>query len=130
MVKNILVGEYKKVIFLHQAVISKDVWKTQFLDDPIMATTNLFGNIINIHPFENGNGKICDLILAHVLTQMKCCLFPAILSSFQRRGRRHYIRTVKTVDRKPSTLCTMILKSLMHWWDNFEKNARNDLTET
>ena len=67
MVKNILVGEYKKVIFLHQAVISKDVWKTQFLDDPIMATTNLFGNIINIHPFEDGNGRICRLILAHVL---------------------------------------------------------------
>ena len=27
-------------------------------DDPIMAVTNLFGNIINIHPFEDGNGKI------------------------------------------------------------------------
>ena len=27
--------------------------------DPIMATTNLFGHIINIHPFEDGNGRIC-----------------------------------------------------------------------
>ena len=35
-------------------------------DDPIMAATNLFGNIINIHPFEDGNGRICRLILAHV----------------------------------------------------------------
>ena len=26
--------------------------------DPIMAVTNLFGNIINIHPFEDGNGRI------------------------------------------------------------------------
>ena len=24
-------------------------------DDPIVTATNLFGNIINIHPFENGN---------------------------------------------------------------------------
>ena len=32
-------------------------------DDPIMAATNLFGNIINIHPFEDGNGRICHLIL-------------------------------------------------------------------
>ena len=24
-------------------------------DDLIMAATNLFGNIINIHPFEDGN---------------------------------------------------------------------------
>ena len=31
-------------------------------DDPIMAATNLFGNIINIHPFENGNGRICRSI--------------------------------------------------------------------
>ena len=36
-------------------------------DDPIMVATNLFGNIINIHPFEDGNGRICRLILAHVL---------------------------------------------------------------
>ena len=27
-------------------------------DDPIMAATNLLGNIINIHPLEGGNGKI------------------------------------------------------------------------
>ena len=78
-------------------------------DDPIMAATNLFGNIINTHPFEDGNGRICCLILAHVLMQMKCCLFPVILSSFHRRGRRHYIRVVKMFDRKPSMLYTMIL---------------------
>ena len=35
--------------------------------DLIMATTNLFGNIINIHLFKDGNGKICRLILTHVL---------------------------------------------------------------
>ena len=31
-------------------------------DDLIMAATNLFGNIINIHRFEDGNGRICSLI--------------------------------------------------------------------
>ena len=36
-------------------------------DDPIMAAKNLFGNIINIHPFEHGNRRISRLILAHVL---------------------------------------------------------------
>ena len=33
-------------------------------DNPIMAATNLFGNTINIHPFEDGNRRICRLILA------------------------------------------------------------------
>ena len=51
-------------------------------DDLIMVATNLFGNIINVHSFEDGNGRICRLILVHVLMQMKCCLFPVILSSF------------------------------------------------
>ena len=69
-------------------------------DDLIMAVTNLFGNI-NIHPFEDGNGKICRLNLAHVLIKMKCSLFLVILSSFHRRGRRHYARAVKMFDRKP-----------------------------
>ena len=63
-----------------------------------MTATNLFGNI-NIHPFEDGNGRICRLISAHVLMQMKCCLFSVILSSFHRRGRRHYMRAVKMFDR-------------------------------
>ena len=51
-------------------------------DDSIMVATNLFGNIINIYPFEDGNGRICRLILADVLIQIKCYLFLVILSSF------------------------------------------------
>ena len=93
-------------------------------NDPIMTATNLFGNIINIHPFEDGNGRICCLTLAHVLIQMKCCLFPIILSFFHRRSRRHCIRAVKTFHRKLSMLYTMIVKSLIHCWDNFEQNAK------
>ena len=54
-------------------------------DDSIMAATN---------------GRICRLILAHVLIQMKCCLFPGNLSSFHGRGRRRYKRPVKMFDRK------------------------------
>ena len=70
------------IIFLHQQVILKDTWKSHFLgfyeskkDDPIMAATNLFGNIFNIYPFEDGNGRICCLILAHVLKQMNQIIF-------------------------------------------------------
>ena len=82
----------------------------------------IFGEIINIHLFEGANGRICCLILAHVLIQMKCCLFPVILSSFHRRGRRHYIRAVKMFDRKPSMLYTMIVKSLIVY--RFGQNAK------
>ena len=93
-------------------------------DDLIMGAKNLFGNIINVRPFEDGNRRMCHFILAHALIQMECCLFPVILSSFHRRGRRHYIRAVKMFDRKPSMFYTMIVKYLIHCWDNLEQNVR------
>ena len=92
-------------------------------DDPIMAATNLSGNLVNIHLFKDGNGRICRLVLAHVLIQMKCCLFPVILSSFHRCGR-YYVRAVNMFLRKPSRLYTMIVKSQIHCWDNFEKKEK------
>ena len=135
--KDVLAGEYRKslvfagyYIFVSAGRIERYMEDAIFRfyetkkDDLIMAATNLFGSIIHTHPFEDGNGRICRLILAHVLIQMKCCLFPVILSSFHRRGRRHYIRAVKMFDRKPSMLYTMIVKSLIHCWDNFEQNAK------
>ena len=135
--KDVLVGEYRKSpvfvgyhIFAPAGYIERYMEDAVFRfhktkkDDPIIAATNLYGNIINIDPFEDGNGRICRLILAHVLIQMKCSLFPVILSSFHRRSRRHYIRAVKIFDRKPSTLYTMIVKSLIHCLDNFEQNAK------
>ena len=91
-------------------------------DGPVMATTNLFGNIM--HQFEDGNGGICRLILAHVLIQMKCCLFTVILSTFHKRGRRHYIQAVKGYHENLSMLYTITVKSLVHYWDNFEQNAK------
>ena len=93
-------------------------------DDLIMGAKNLFGNIINVRPFEDGNRRMCHFILGRALIQMECCLFPVILSSFHRRGRRHYIRAVKMFDRKPSMFYTMIVKSLIHCWDNLEQNVR------
>ena len=135
--KDVSVGEYRKspaFAGYHISVSARHIERymedTIFRfhktkkDDPIMTATNLFGEIINIHPFEDGDERICRLILAHVLMQMKCCLFPVIFSSFHRRRRRHYIRTVNMFDRKPSMLYTLIVKSLVHCWDNFKQNAR------
>ena len=117
--KNILLREYRKL----PAFAGYCIFAPANLDDPIMAATILFRNITNIHRFEDGNRRICRLVLAHVLMQMKCCLFPVILSSFDRSGRRHG-RAVKMFGRKPSMLFTMIVKSLIHCWDNFEQNAK------
>ena len=86
-----------------------------------MVTTSMLRRQVWI---EDGSGRTYRLILALVLIQMKCSLFPVILSSFHRGGRRHYIRAVKMFDRKPSMLYTMIAMSLVRVWDNFEQNAK------
>ena len=135
--KDVLAREYRKSpafasyhIFVSAGHIERYKEESIFIfyvtkkDDPIMAATNLLGNIINRHPFENGNARICRLTLAHVLIQMKCCLFSVILSSFHRRGRRRYIRAVKMFGRNSSIFYTMIVKSLIHSWDKFEHNAK------
>ena len=134
--EKVLMGEYRKSpafagyhTFVSASPIERWMEDTIFRfhetknDNPIMAATNLFGNITNIHPFEDRNGRISCLVLAHVLIQMKC-LFLVTLSSFYRRGRTHHIRAVKMVDRKPSKLYTMIVKSLIRCWNNFEQNAK------
>ena len=95
--KDVLAGKYRKSpafagyhIFVSAGHIERYMEDAIFRfhqtkkDDPVMAATNLFGNIINTHPFENGIGRICRLILGHVLIQMKCCLFPVVLSSFHK----------------------------------------------
>ena len=75
--KDVLVGEYRKSpvfagyhTFAPAGQIKRYMEDAIFgfhktkKDDPIMAATNLFGSIIDIHPFEDGNGRICYLILA------------------------------------------------------------------
>ena len=70
--KDVLVGEYRKLpvfsgyhIFAPATLIKKyEIFKFHETkkDDPVKAATNLFGKIINIHPFEDGNGRTSRLI--------------------------------------------------------------------
>ena len=53
--------------------------------DPILAAANLFIDLINIHPFEDGNGRLCLMTLFCVLVQDGCCgPFTVLLSSFNK----------------------------------------------
>ena len=133
--KPVLIGEYRKTKvfagfheFAPVSAISRLV--TDALNryysadsiDPILNSAKLFIDLINIHPFEDGNGRLCRLIISHVLMESGLSLFPVLLSSFHKRGRRHYIQAVKRFEEKPSLLYTMVCKSLVKVWENFEQN--------
>ena len=70
--EDILMGEYRKSpafsgyhIFTPVGYIERCMEDVIFRfhetkkNDPIMAATDMFSNNINIHPFGDGNGKIC-----------------------------------------------------------------------
>ena len=112
--KDVLVGEYRK-----SPVFVKHYYRTfppadtieRLRDDalycyyhpndptidPILVAAKLFADLIRIHPFENENGRLCGMILSHMLIQDGCYAFPVLLGSFNKRERRHYIRAVKGI---------------------------------
>ena len=118
------------IIFLYQPAILKDAWKTQFLGSMKLkrmiqlCPLQICLETLSIYIHLNMGMEESVAWFEHVLIQIKCCLFPVLLSSFHRRDRRHYIRAVKVFDRKPSMFYTMIVKSLIQCWDNSEQNAR------
>ena len=60
-------------------------------DDSISAVVKLFADMINTHPFEDENGRLCQVMLPHVLVQASLSLFLVLLSSFHKPGRKHCI---------------------------------------
>ena len=88
--KGVLVGEYRKSpIFLRYRIFLPTGTIERLVDDalycyyhlndptidPILAVTNLFVDLINIHPFEDGYGRLYRMILSHVLMRGGCSLF-------------------------------------------------------
>ena len=88
--------------------------------DLILAAAGLFIDLINIRPFEDGNGRLCRMILSHVLIQDRCC-GPFTVSLFNKRGMRHYIQAVNRYHENPSMLYIVIK---LYCWDYFEQNTK------
>ena len=69
---------------------------------------NLFVDLIRIHPLEDENGRLCRMILSHVLIQDGYYAFLILLDSFNKREKRCYIQAVNRYHENPSMLYTMI----------------------
>ena len=125
----VLVGEFRKTRafagyheFHPPFTISREVREALDRYYSGEKAVRLFMDLISIHPFEDGNGRLCRLLLSRALMENGLSLFPVLLSSFHRRGRRHVIQAIKKFDYRPSLFYTLVCKSLVEVWEKFEKS--------
>jgi len=92
----------------------------------ITVAARLFYRLVTVHPFEDGNGRLCRMVLAFALIQLGWTKFPVTLSDWHpSKARHHYLAALQQRDRKNdlSHIEYLILLSLHYSWANFETNA-------
>lgn len=91
--------------------------------DPYQLATWLYYNVVTLHPFEDGNGRISRLLWTYSL--MKDGLpFPAVLSSGHKKSQKHLVRCIiKDRDLFYSDqphLTTLTVYSVSQAWENWD----------
>ena len=98
--------------------------------DPYHIASWLLLRVISIHPFEDGNGRLCRLLWCFSL--MRDGLpFPLTISSGADSAYKHYVRCIE-MDRRRSTctcghLTTLTVISVENAWFNFLNNLEFEL---
>ena len=90
----------------------------------IAAPVRLFYDTITLHPFVNGNGRMCRTLLS--VAMMKAGMpFPVALSSGHKKARGHYMRAIFRARRgNMKELNTMALMSADYVMCNYTENRR------
>jgi fido (protein-threonine AMPylation protein) len=104
----------------------------------LLQAATLFYEVIQAHPFQDGNGRLCRLLLNYVLERAGFP-FAVPLTSGHSRSRKHYILAIQAaqhkdlqaipVNQRLSDLTSLILKSCYYKIINFEANTRRMITD-
>lgn len=90
----------------------------------ITAPVRLFYDVITLHPFENGNGRLCRLLFAYAVRRFGFP-FSVPLSSGHRKARGHHMRAILQARRgHMAELHMMALMSMDAVLSNFTENVR------
>ena len=110
-----------RILTAFEAAVSKHVKGATTL---FTAPAALFYDITTLHPFENGNGRLCRLLLAHALMKLGVS-FPVPLTSGHSKARAHYIRAIITARQRAGgmkELNSMVLYSVERVLQNYKTN--------
>ena len=93
--------------------------------DPYQLASWFLLEIISLHPFEDGNGRLCRLLWCYSL--MRDGLpFPTTISSGHEKAYRHYIQALKkcqrSINNEHSHLTSLTVLSVHNGWSNFFLN--------
>jgi Fic family protein len=84
----------------------------------------LFYDTITLHPFQNGNGRLCRLLFAFAMIQAGVP-FPVALTTGHSGARKHYMKAILLARRgNYRELATMALMSVDYTLSNFFENFR------
>jgi hypothetical protein len=93
-------------------------------DKPWEVAAQLMYDIVALHPFEDGNGRLCRLLAAYAL-MASGEPFAVPLHNGHRNCRKHYKKVILHADRchHTSQLAAFILDCLVHKWCNLVTNV-------
>lgn len=98
--------------------------RAQTPDVLLVAPVRLFYDVVTLHPFSDGNGRLCRLLYAFALRQLGVP-FAVPLTSGHRKARGHYMRAILQARRGHlAELQTLSLTSIVHVLNNFAENVR------
>ena len=98
--------------------------------DHLQLASWLFFQVVSLHPFEDGNGRLSRLLWCYSL--MRDGLpFPAVLTSGHRRSQKHLVRCLEH-DRRLSVsdqphLTWLSVVSIKKAWDSFLEETKSPL---
>lgn len=90
----------------------------------VTVPARLFYDMITVHPFQNGNGRLCRVLLMYALMRTGVP-FPVPLSSGHKKSRNYYMRAIILARRgNMAELNTLVLVSVEYVLRNYLENVQ------